>query len=53
MFLFYFLFGLERLKTEVEAVLGDKEEIEFEDLSKLEYMIAVRVLTYSNAPFPN
>ncbi|XP_072039958.1 cholesterol 24-hydroxylase-like [Amphiura filiformis] len=30
-----------RLKTEIDAVIGDKGNVAFEDLSKLEYMMAV------------
>ncbi|XP_072046328.1 cholesterol 24-hydroxylase-like [Amphiura filiformis] len=30
-----------RLKTEIDAAIGDKDNVAFEDLSKLEYMMAV------------
>ena len=34
----------DRLKTEVDAVVSDKEYIPYEDLSKLEYSVAVSAL---------
>ena len=34
-------FAHNRLKTEVDAVVSDKEYIPYEDLSKLEYTLAV------------
>jgi len=39
-----------RLKTEVDAVIGDKEVIPYEDLSKLEYMLAVLKETLRISP---
>lgn len=36
-----FLFILDRLLEEVDSVIGDKEDIRYDDIIKMEYMMLV------------